>query len=516
MLCAGYHWQLINMTESLTASSRWIAEQLNETCACQQVTLGGETWHYADLLCLLESTALTAPTLAQGLEIWCEGFALLGFAWYPQLSCNGAEFSIRFKPLQVDAAMAPLWWVLLSWQSSLQRVLPEISGRLEWPHRPPTLTMPADLPVWPVHYTSQPGIHLSHIPPWTQATGMGMPLHGPLVTMLHRLHKLGAQPRGLLETLKQQIDQAFPQRLGLAELAANLHIPVCSLQRQLQQHKTSYSRLLEEVRCNRAISLLCHDRYSTQQVGLHLGYLDAPSFQRAFRQWFGLTPGQFRQRYLHRTPQPEQWPAVSLYYAINELQRTSLHQFGGARVWICLRNLSFDKSVQVLCEDHDGIWRPYTATFERFLNDELEIWSTSSLPVHDPVRFRIEYRVKGEQYVDNNAGLGYVLSTPVLLGMQEAVCHQLLSHLDAAGHPVLLVTLFSRTAWPQAVARWQVNEQWHEQRLFSQRCGEAWMWRGTLPISRTDQRIHFCFSDEERLSFWLDNNGEGYAARALG
>lgn len=435
---------------------------MNETCVCQQVTLGGEIWNYADLLCLLESAALTASSLDQGLQIWCEGFALLGFPWYPHLIRTGPGFSIQFKPLQAGASLEPLWWVLLSWQASLQRVMPTLSGWLEWPYRQPEQALPVDWPAWPVHYAAYPGLQLSRIPSWRMVSEIWPDIHGPLTTMLHRLHKLGAQPRGFIERLKQQIEQAFPERLSVADLASRLQIPLRSLQRQLQLHKTSYSRLLEEVRCNRAISLLCHDRYSTQQVGLFLGYQDAPSFQRAFRQWFGVTPGQFRRRYFGRDQHPEQWPPISLYYATNELQRQSLHQFGGARVWVCLRNLSFDKSVQVLCEDHDGIWRPYAATFERFLSNELEIWSTPSLPVHDPVRFRVEYRVGGSLYVDNNAGLGYVLSGPVLMGLQEAVCHQLLSHVDVDGNPALLVTLFSRQNWQQVMARWSVADQWQE------------------------------------------------------
>ena len=35
----------------------------------------------------------------------------------------------------------------------------------------------------------------------------------------------------------------------------------------------------------------------SQEVGLRLGYQDAPSFQRAFRHWFGMPPGEFRGRY---------------------------------------------------------------------------------------------------------------------------------------------------------------------------------------------------------------------------
>ena len=206
-----------------------------------------------------------------------------------------------------------------------------------------------------------------------------------------------------------------------------------------------------------------------------------------------------------------------LYYAINELQEQSLRQYNGARVWICVRNLSFDKSVQLQCEDHDGIWRPYTATFERFLTADVELWSTPSLPVHHPLRFRIEYRVGGHTYLDNNGGQDYCLTDPVLLGPHAAICHQLLWFAEqrpsAPSTGRIVGRLFTRRSWPQGWALWPDGRR---EPLLGQSCGNGMQWQLSAASPRPGLPLCFEFihpAPYQRLQ--LDNQGEGFIPRQL-
>ena len=206
-----------------------------------------------------------------------------------------------------------------------------------------------------------------------------------------------------------------------------------------------------------------------------------------------------------------------LYYAINELQEQSLRQYNGARVWICVRNLSFDKSVQLQCEDHDGIWRPYTATFERFLTADVELWSTPSLPVHHPLRFRIEYRVGGHTYLDNNGGQDYCLTDPVLLGPHAAICHQLLWFAEqrpsAPSTGRIVGRLFTRRSWPQGWALWPDGRR---EPLLGESCGNGMQWQLSAASPRTGLPLCFEFihpAPYQRLQ--LDNQGEGFIPRQL-
>ena len=482
----------------------------------QQLVLGDEVWSIQQLLVLLEYGVRSAPDLTSALELWSEGISLLGLPWYPQLQCQDHATRLSFLPQQEERPLTSLWFALQLLYQQLSRQLISSECSLEWPERqkmPDTDTSTEPLAV---RYGPLPVLHLpASSTPYAPEPGLAE-LHDPLVTLIHRLHRLGSRPRSLLEQLKQWLDLALPEQLSLEELASRLQISTRSLQRQLAQQQTSYSRLLEEVRKNRAISLLCHSRYSAQEVGLRLGYQDAPSFQRAFRHWFGLPPGEFRGRYFAQDEQP-QLPPVMLYYAINELQEQSLRQYNGARVWICVRNLSFDKSVQLQCEDHDGIWRPYTATFERFLTADVELWSTPSLPVHHPLRFRIEYRVGGHTYLDNNGGQDYCLTDPVLLGPHAAICHQLLWFAEqrpsAPSTGRIVGRLFTRRSWPQGWALWPDGRR---DPLLGEPCGNGMQWQLSAASPRPGLPLCFEFihpAPYQRLQ--LDNQGEGFIPRQL-
>ena len=482
----------------------------------QQLVLGDEVWSIQQLLVLLEYGVRSAPDLTSALELWSEGISLLGLPWYPQLQCQDHATRLSFLPQQEERPLTSLWFALQLLYQQLSRQLVSSECSLEWPERqkmPDTDTSTEPLAV---RYGPLPVLHLpASSTPYAPEPGLAE-LHDPLVTLIHRLHRLGSRPRSLLEQLKQWLDLALPEQLSLEELASRLQISTRSLQRQLAQQQTSYSRLLEEVRKNRAISLLCHSRYSAQEVGLRLGYQDAPSFQRAFRHWFGLPPGEFRGRYFAQDEQP-QLPPVMLYYAINELQEQSLRQYNGARVWICVRNLSFDKSVQLQCEDHDGIWRPYTATFERFLTADVELWSTPSLPVHHPLRFRIEYRVGGHTYLDNNGGQDYCLTDPVLLGPHAAICHQLLWFAEqrpsAPSTGRIVGRLFTRRSWPQGWALWPDGRR---DPLLGEPCGNGMQWQLSAASPRPGLPLCFEFihpAPYQRLQ--LDNQGEGFIPRQL-
>ncbi len=502
------------MSPSLEAQRQALLLQLTATCQRQQISLGEEIWQLDDLLRLIEYAAFSASDAMQALQQWCESMPLLGLAWYPEWRESEQELTISFTALNPSSDLASLWWLIQLWHLNLSQCSPRIHWWLEWPQR---IKADETLPnLLPSTFGRQPALHVAYALRKTFLTSELQPLHCALTTVLHRLHRLGAQPRGLLERIKHVMEQALPARLSVPELAAHLALPMRSLQRQLQQHGTSHSQLLEDVRRNRAVSLLCHRQNSALKVGLMLGYQDAPSFQRAFRSWFGMSPGAYRQRYFSPADPQRETPAISLYYAINQLQHRSLRQYSGARIWLCLRNLAFDKSVQVLCEDKDGIWRPYAATFERFLEPEIELWSTPSLPVHDPLRFRIEYRTGTELYVDNNGGRDYCLDVPVLLGQHPVVCHQIIHFEDEDAQSRLLVRLFSRDAWPVVRATWQAPDGRPVHTLLrGEMCGQAWSWQGVIKPPHHATPLMFQFGTDEQVVLQLDNGGEGFQARSL-
>lgn len=67
-----------------------------------------------------------------------------------------------------------------------------------------------------------------------------------------------------------------------------------TLRRRLNKVGTSYSMLIDKVRCQLAINLIQKERMSNESLAVELGYSDAPNFYKAFKKWTGNSPAYYR------------------------------------------------------------------------------------------------------------------------------------------------------------------------------------------------------------------------------
>jgi AraC-like DNA-binding protein len=79
-----------------------------------------------------------------------------------------------------------------------------------------------------------------------------------------------------------------------------LGVEARTLQRRLQADSTSFRELHEEYQRREAVRLLQSFEHSEKEIATRLGYANLNSFIRAFRRWYRVTPGQFRERPLRR------------------------------------------------------------------------------------------------------------------------------------------------------------------------------------------------------------------------
>ncbi|NOT72589.1 MAG: helix-turn-helix domain-containing protein [Hyphomicrobium sp.] len=77
-------------------------------------------------------------------------------------------------------------------------------------------------------------------------------------------------------------------------VAAKLGMSRRTLQRRLDQHGTTFQRLVEDSLFNRAKLMLESGAVSITQIALELGYGDLAHFTRAFRRWAGISPSAYR------------------------------------------------------------------------------------------------------------------------------------------------------------------------------------------------------------------------------
>jgi len=82
----------------------------------------------------------------------------------------------------------------------------------------------------------------------------------------------------------------------LSEVATKLHLSERTLIRRLNRYNTSYKMILEATRKEYAKRLLKEARYSISDVSDLLGYQALANFCRAFKRWYGLSPGLFRKQ----------------------------------------------------------------------------------------------------------------------------------------------------------------------------------------------------------------------------
>ncbi|MGY2414440.1 AraC family transcriptional regulator [Pseudomonas pergaminensis] len=103
------------------------------------------------------------------------------------------------------------------------------------------------------------------------------------------------QPLTWERKVRRVIEAQLPDGEPSAERVAQaLHLSLRSLQRHLADEGCRFDALLNECRENLALLHLRDPQCSLAEISHLLGFADTSSFNRAFKRWTGMTPGQFR------------------------------------------------------------------------------------------------------------------------------------------------------------------------------------------------------------------------------
>ncbi|MFZ3193882.1 MAG: helix-turn-helix transcriptional regulator, partial [Moraxellaceae bacterium] len=104
---------------------------------------------------------------------------------------------------------------------------------------------------------------------------------------------------GLTGKVREQLLGKMGLVASLEDVAEHLAISPRSLRRKLEDEGTTFRGLVDHERKLLAAQLLETTQMKLDELGLHLGYADTASFTRAFRRWYGTSPGDFRSRRAH-------------------------------------------------------------------------------------------------------------------------------------------------------------------------------------------------------------------------
>jgi AraC-like DNA-binding protein len=118
--------------------------------------------------------------------------------------------------------------------------------------------------------------------------------------MLQRALPIQVRPYRRDRLLVQRVRQVLlnqPQDAHNADdLAVLLHTSARTLHRQLKEEGATLQALKDEVRRERAMSLLQRTTKPIKQIAAATGFQNEKSFIRAFRGWTGVAPGEWRER----------------------------------------------------------------------------------------------------------------------------------------------------------------------------------------------------------------------------
>jgi AraC-like DNA-binding protein len=121
-----------------------------------------------------------------------------------------------------------------------------------------------------------------------------------LLAMLNRQldELLAKQPEShrFLDTVRQSMMDEMPSRApSISAVAAKQHMSPRTLQRRLHVEGVSFATLLSDLRRDLALRYLRDQRIAIGEVGFLLGFQDVTAFYRAFKQWTGTTPANYRR-----------------------------------------------------------------------------------------------------------------------------------------------------------------------------------------------------------------------------
>lgn len=124
-------------------------------------------------------------------------------------------------------------------------------------------------------------------------------MYGPLIEQAEKyLQSIDAQ-----DNLAAQLRSLLAELLAAGETNADaacrrLQLSRRTLQRRLRAEKTSFQKVLNEVRAVLAVNYLRDDRLKALEVAMLLGYSSISSFTTAFKSWYDMPPAEYRQKFL--------------------------------------------------------------------------------------------------------------------------------------------------------------------------------------------------------------------------
>lgn len=250
---------------------------------------------------MLLRSSLTSPDLGVALKRWLRHHNLLTDDIVLQLLVAGDVATVTLAERRMDPAMREFCLVTLlrnihgisCWL--VDSAIPLEGVAFPFPAPPHAGVYPLLFP-GPVHFGSR------HAALSFDSRYLALPLRRDdkaLRALLPQALSLVVRPYRRDRLLVQRVRLLLQDQPGAATAEALAHVLAMSprtLHRQLQEEGASLQALKDEVRQEQAMHLLRRTARPVKQVAQAVGFRSEKSFARAFRDWTGDSPAEFRRK----------------------------------------------------------------------------------------------------------------------------------------------------------------------------------------------------------------------------
>ncbi|QJC57780.1 putative HTH-type transcriptional regulator [Polaromonas vacuolata] len=247
---------------------------------------------------MLARASISSPNLGVALKRWCRHHSLLtdDITLTLSHSNNMATITVQANAPQQEFGLVHVLRNIHGLASWL------IDSRIALESAQFPFTEPAHSAVYQLIFPGRLSFDAALAELHFDARYLALPLRRDekaLQQMLKRALPLTVQQYRRDRLLVQQIRQTLSADSRTAHtaesLAALLNISSRTLHRQLQEEGASLQKIKDEVRTGKAKDLLLRGHQPVKQVAAASGFGNEKSFIRAFKQWTGQSPGEFRQ-----------------------------------------------------------------------------------------------------------------------------------------------------------------------------------------------------------------------------
>ncbi len=156
--------------------------------------------------------------------------------------------------------------------------------------------------------------------------------------------------------IMEYVNHNYNKNISLGHLASRLYLSATYLSKYIkQQLGVNFVELLNRTRLTRAADLLSHTDESIAQIALDVGFSNLSSFNRNFKEKYGMTPSAYRRDCKEKDGESEKEEKKEKFCLLEE-EKKEEDQNAGDTPSPCCESDAAVHYEEILLKDQDGVW----------------------------------------------------------------------------------------------------------------------------------------------------------------